>query len=300
MAAKKQTEDLPETFLVVVRSNTARSLELGRRFKLYADSLCLGNTKDADMPVGLNWSEPCSVQLSYENRVWYVRDLSNSSRLSVNGVSCAKFQVYDGDLIQIGEFVFELSMREGTKFDFFQDNEAARQQDFLTKAYNRGYLDSVLQWEINRLKHHLPVTGRSRREKKQTARPSISLIMLDIDHFGDFNKKHDHQVGDEVLRGVVERTKSRVRDTDLVARWGGEEFMVYLPETKKEEALEVAEQIRKQIGDTPFIVDDKQLHVTASLGVAEYEQTMDLKSFTRAVNLKMLAAKNQGRNRVIS
>lgn len=289
-----------EAFLVVVRSDEARSLELGRRFKIYSDHFFIGNGKENDILIGLEWNEPCRIYLFYESRIWHIQDVENFSHLSINGVPCARFQIYDGDLIKIGEFVFEFSVQGGIKFEFFQDNELARQQDLLTKAYNRGYLNSVLEWEINRLKHHILSPIPSRREQKCMPKPLMSLIMFDIDHFGDFNKRHDHQVGDEVLKGVVDRTKSRVRNTDLVCRWGGEEFMVYLPETGKARAVEVAEQIRKQISDAAFLIDGKELHVTVSLGVAEYEPEMDLKAFTRAANLNMLAAKNQGRNQVVS
>lgn len=290
------TEVSPKVFLVVVRKDETRSLDLGRRFPIYSDSIHLGNTEEAEIPVGFGWTEQCHVHIYYNERSWHVHDLGNFNRVAVNGVSCEKFQINDGDLIQVGEVVFELSVKGGTKFEFFEENERTRQEDLLTKAYNRGYLYSVMQWEIDRLKYHFP----SRRRGKSLIKPSMSLIMLDVDNYGDFNKKYDHQVGDEVLKGIVERTKSRVRTTDIVARWAGDEFMVYLPETGMEQALEVAQQIRKQIGQSAFRIGKKKLSVTVSVGVAEYESHMDLKAFVAAANRKVLDAKDQGRNRVVS
>jgi diguanylate cyclase len=129
----------------------------------------------------------------------------------------------------------------------------------------------------------------------------MSIMQLDIDHFGLFNKKYDHLTGDEVLRGVVERMKSRVRNTDIVARWGGEEFAVYLPETNLQEAAAIAETIRAQIGEHPFSLEGiDPVTVTVSIGVAEYEAGMDIDAFVRVANHKMLTAKKQGRNRVVS
>lgn len=292
---KALEEKLADVFLVVVRTDKAQSLELGRRFPVHSNSMYLGNTEEDDIPIGIGWTERCHVHIFFSERSWKVRDLGGSNHVAVNGVSCEKFQIYDGDLVRIGEFVFELSIRSGTKFEFFEENERSRQQDLLTKAYNRGYLYSVMQWEISRLKQK-----SSARRRNQSLPPQpMSLIMIDVDDFRDFNKKHDHQVGDEVLKGVVERMKSRVRSTDLVSRWGGEEFCVYLPETKREKAVEVAEQIRKQVGESPFLIDKKRFFVTISLGVAEYESDMDLNAFVRVANRKMLIAKKQGKNQVV-
>ncbi len=286
----------PQIFLVLVRTDKARALELGRRFQVSSDSIYLGNTNEADVPLGLGWNEPCRVHIFYTAPSWYVKDQEYFNHVSVNGVCCQKFQINDGDLIQVRDFAFEVSFSGGIKSDFFEENERARQQDLLTKAYNRGYLDSIVNWEIER--HKKASIGR--RKTRSTSMAPMSLIMFDIDHFGAFNKLHDHQVGDEVLKGVVERVKARVRSTDIVARWGGEEFMVYLPETELEQATEVAEQIRKQVGDTPYRIDQKDLRVTISLGVAQYEADMDMQEFIRKVNLNMLDAKKQGRNRVVS
>lgn len=297
-----------KVYLVVVCSDKARSLNLGRRFEIRSKSLKLGNGNDADIPVGIGWTEPCAVQIFFKGTTWFVQNLTNSGHLSVNGVPVQKIQISDGDLIQVGEFAFELSSSHGIKFDFFEDTEKARQEDILTKAYNKVYLKSVLQWEINRYNQE---AHRQKQDTvtRRTKRPLIplspmSLIMFDINHFGKFNKLHDHQVGDEVLKGVVDRVKSRVRNTDVVARFGGDEFYVYLPNTAKEEAVKAAEELRKQVGNTPFDIDDKEekksLSVTISLGVAEYETGMDVDAFMKTANKKMLMAKKQGRNRVVS
>lgn len=202
-------------------------------------------------------------------------------------------------MIQLDEFAFEFSSSRSIKYEFFKENEKARQLDIVTQAYNRGYLYSVLQWEISRRKQSQPSTSR-RKKGAVNGLVSMCVIMLDVDHFGEFNKKYDHLIGDQVLRGVVERMKARVRHTDIVARWGGEEFAAFLPDTDKEEAINIAEQILQQIGNHPFIIDTKSLSVTVSLGVAHYEPGMDVDGFMRAADQKMLKAKETGRNKVVS
>ena len=294
MTRNSRLEQDVQTFLVVVRTDKAYSLGLGRRFQIHSDIIRLGNGPDVDIPVGLGWTEKCQVEVCYKDRAWHIFDTTNFGHLCVNGVSVKKIRVCDGDLIQINEFAFEFSMSRGIKFEFFEHNEKARQEDILTGAYNRGYLLSVLGWEISRYKQSQPG-----RRNKRLAVPPMSLIFIDVDHFGAFNKRHDHQVGDEVLKTVVERMKSRVRSTDVVARYGGEEFFIYLPHTDKEEAMNVAEQIRLQVASTPFTIDEKRTEtVTISLGVSQYEGGMDAVAFVRAADLKMKSAKNKGRNQV--
>ncbi len=283
-------------FLVVVKTDKTRSLDLGRRFRITKNKIRLGNTDDVDIPVGLHWAEKCNVEIFCRNDSWYASEIGSVNHLSINGVSVQKFKISDGDVIQIGDLGFEVSSAQGTKYEFFEDTEKARQEDILTKAYNRKYLESLVEWEISRYKKKII----SRRKNKASSMPPMSIAFLDVDHFGDFNKKFGHQVGDEVLKGVVERIKTRIRSTDILVRYGGEEFIIYLPDTNGEQAASVAEEVRIQVADPPFIVDDtKQVSVTISLGVSEFRPDMDFKSFLKEANQKMLLAKKKGRNRVV-
>ena len=123
----------------------------------------------------------------------------------------------------------------------------------------------------------------------------ISLIILDVDHFKQFNDSFGHPAGDEVLKAVARLLEENSRDTDLVARYGGEEFVVLLPLTQKADALHLAERLRSQIQSFPW---DKRA-VTVSLGVAT--ETLH---FTKAEDLiskadtALYISKNRGRNQV--
>lgn len=296
MTIKKSEQEDEKFFIVVVGTDQARSIDLGRRFQIHLDRIKLGNTEQMDIQIGLGWPQRCHIEVFCKNETWFVQELGTYHHLSVNGVSVQKFKISDGDLIQVGDMLFEFSSSFGKKFEFFEDTERSRQEDILTRTYNRGYIQSLIQWEINRYKQK----PSNRRRQSVPALPPMSLIMLDIDYFGEFNKKYDHQIGDEVLKCVVERVKTRIRSTDILARIGGEEFLIYLSDTTLERATEVAEQVRAQVAAQPFQVSNTEsVPITISLGVSQYLITMDYSSFVRDANQKMLTAKNTGRNRVV-
>ncbi len=151
--------------------------------------------------------------------------------------------------------------------------------DGLTKVYHYRYFKMRLEEEIN----------RSRRYNHP-----LSLLMIDIDFFKHFNDTYGHLNGDKALKGLVTILKETVRPTDVVCRYGGEEFTIILPDTGKEEARLLAEKIRmriaeSQVGPSPL---------TVSIGVSVLLVGMDRDSFIRAADTAMYEAKKNGRNRV--
>ncbi|MCP4129442.1 MAG: diguanylate cyclase [bacterium] len=159
--------------------------------------------------------------------------------------------------------------------------------DGLTGLYNRKNFDYLLHQEI--------VTAR-RRENK------LSLIMIDIDHFKSFNDTWGHQVGDLVLKEVAAAIKNNCRESDIVARYGGEEMAVILPEIGPDQALVIAEKIRIKV--ETLIIDHPeenkpQLQVTISLGVSSLsEQVPDKEKLVKAADDALYISKQEGRNRV--
>lgn len=158
-----------------------------------------------------------------------------------------------------------------------------------------------------------PLTGVHNRRglfdlAKADFRRSLSLghplsgIMIDVDHFKNINDTYGHSVGDQVLREIAKRCKKCVRGLDYVGRYGGEEFLVILPETNINTSMMVAERLRRVIADKPIIVgEDFELHVTASLGVAQRdENTTTLEMFITRADQAMYVAKHKGRNCVAS
>lgn len=130
---------------------------------------------------------------------------------------------------------------------------------------------------------------------------SMAVIMLDIDHFRSFNEEEGHDVGDDVLKRVVDAMRSRVRAYDLPARYGGEEFTVVMPGADRRQAHQVAERIREEIENIEIVTrSGRTRHVSASLGVATYpENATDPDRLLKAADAALYAAKRDGRNRTV-
>ena len=127
----------------------------------------------------------------------------------------------------------------------------------------------------------------------------LSLIMIDIDHFKSVNDSYGHAIGDAVLKMLTQKVRLELRQTDIFARFGGEEFMVLLPETDTLNAVQVAERIRNCIAETPVSVEEHKIMVTISLGIAEYDETcINLDDLLNRSDKALYWAKQIGRNRV--
>lgn len=155
--------------------------------------------------------------------------------------------------------------------------------DGLSQVFNRQTLEELSVREF--------LNSRRRRDR-------ISVIMLDIDHFKKFNDTYGHKVGDSGIRHLAGIISESVRKTDIVGRYGGEEFMVTLPDTGIRDAAVVAEKLRLAVEESTF---NHGLKMTVSIGCAEYDPSNDIESFedlcSRA-DEALYEAKNGGRNRV--
>jgi diguanylate cyclase (GGDEF)-like protein len=147
---------------------------------------------------------------------------------------------------------------------------------------------------FNRFGVHQIITSLETAETQSTL-PRYSLIMIDIDYFKRINDRRGHDAGDRVLQLVSEIIQTRIRKTDYLGRWGGEEFIVILPNTTKEFSLALSEKLRLIIYDTLF-EPDNPLSVSASFGVAEKLPNEDFAMTFKRVDNALYAAKNQGRN----
>jgi diguanylate cyclase (GGDEF)-like protein len=168
----------------------------------------------------------------------------------------------------------------------YQNAKYSSITDGLTGLYNRRYFQERLISEESRSKRH---------------RHPFSIIMLDIDHFKNYNDTCGHPTGDKALTIIAQLVKAEVRDIDIVARYGGEEFSVILTETDKAGAWKVAERIRKKVADHKFPHGQMQpqKRLTISLGVSCFPQDADnYKDAVERADEALYMAKKLGRNRV--
>jgi diguanylate cyclase (GGDEF)-like protein len=165
--------------------------------------------------------------------------------------------------------------------------------------------------ELQRLASTDPLTGLLNRRRFEElalaeidralryARP-LSLLLIDLDHFKRVNDTYGHAVGDVTLKEAARRLLVAVRSTDRVARYGGEELAVLLPETPAAEAQELAERLRRTIGGLPINHEGLDVRVTASLGVASFQAADgDIAHLINRADAALYVAKQQGRDRVV-
>ncbi len=163
--------------------------------------------------------------------------------------------------------------------------------DALTGLHNRRYFDAALP-QLLAVRSRMPVERR----------PPLAAILFDLDHFGDLNLRHGHQVGDDVLRAFGAILHGRLRGADLVARYGGEEFVAVLSGATREDAHRVADAIRRQLAETALTgIDGGPLRVTVSAGCAGAEESDATgEALVRVADLALLMAKRSGRNTVVA
>ncbi|HNT56810.1 MAG TPA: diguanylate cyclase [Syntrophales bacterium] len=161
--------------------------------------------------------------------------------------------------------------------------EEAAMTDPLTGLLNRRAMMAHLQHQV----------ARNRRN-----RVPFTILLADLDHFKAVNDTNGHDAGDIVLVETAKRFSSLLRGQDIVARWGGEEFFILLPETPAEGGLVVAEKIRKGIAGEPFYWGGKTIFLTTSVGVAAYDGEDALHEYIRKADAFLYKAKHLGRNRV--
>ncbi|MAT41705.1 MAG: hypothetical protein CL609_05135 [Anaerolineaceae bacterium] len=159
-------------------------------------------------------------------------------------------------------------------------------RDSLTNLHNRRYFLSTGEEVLS--------------EHKKNGR-SISIIILDLDHFKNVNDTHGHSVGDEVLKSVADVLRSQCRSTDLISRYGGEEFIVLLPEMDQENAFLMAERFRTSIEDLDIIVGSLQIKITASFGIVSFLKgsNVTLELLINRADQALYLAKDAGRNQSI-
>lgn len=155
--------------------------------------------------------------------------------------------------------------------------------DKLTGLYNRNRFDEIYSKELKRAKRY---------------NNELSMILFDVDNFKTINDTKGHQIGDEVLKNISKLIISNTREADVSVRWGGEEFLVLLPQTDLDGAIIVAEKIRNTLMSEE--ISSEKLKITASFGVTQMKETDDEDSMISKVDKLLYEAKKSGKNRVIA
>ncbi len=206
----------------------------------------------------------------------------------IQGFHGTEKQRFENAQVVISELSKKVGILEENSVELRNKLEESQQQalrDVLTGIPNRQAYEERLAAEIARCKRY---------------GSALSMVVWDIDKFKDINDNYGHAAGDRVLKVIAELLSERIRETDFIARHGGEEFVTLMPETDLDTAIKVADKLRIDIEQTAFHFRDKRVPVTISAGVGQYQNNEMVADLFERTDAAMYKAKQAGNNQVKS
>lgn len=215
----------------------------------------------------------------------YVLDLDSTNGTFVNGDAVVQAPLRGGDKIQVGDSILQLSFSDEIEREYHAKLFDFAARDALTGLYNKRFI-------INELENYCRIARRSGR--------AFSIIMIDIDNFKTINDRYGHLSGDEYLKQLAGLIHASLRDQDIAGRIGGEEFLIILPETAIDGAIQLAVRVRKRVEEFVLAHQDFRIRTTISAGVCQYEgKIKDTKEFLELADQALYEAKRAEKNQVM-
>lgn len=258
--------------------------ELGKRAALGHGVFEIGRSSRSDLPIDQESISRHHARITFDGKRHVIEDLGSTNGTFVNDRNVKQSALEDGDQVKLGRSILKYMSGDNIEANYHEEIYRLMTMDALTQTHNRRYFNEALEREYQRsLRYHR----------------ALSLVLFDIDYFKKINDTYGHVAGDSVLRQLAFVVKPRLRQQDVFARIGGEEFAVLLPEVESEGALVAAEKVRHLVEEARFIIDDKEFGCTVSVGVASFgaEMTSPLMLY-EAADKNLYEAKRGGRNRV--
>ncbi len=259
--------------------------ELGKRAALGQGVFEIGRSSRSDLAIDQESISRHHARLSWDGMRHVIEDLGSTNGTFVNDQNVERKELKDGDQIKLGRSILKYMSGENIEANYHEEIYRLMTMDALTQTHNRRYFSEALEREYNR-------SLRYRR--------ALSLILFDIDHFKQINDTYGHVAGDSVLRQLALVVKPRLRQQDVLARVGGEEFAVLLPEVEVAGARVAAEKVRKLVEGARFLVDTKEFGCTVSIGITTFDaRVTSAAALYEMADKNLYLAKKQGRNRVV-
>ncbi|MFH1283665.1 MAG: GGDEF domain-containing protein [bacterium] len=256
----------------------------GKELPLYSGKIIIGRNNSADVTLDDQNISRKHSQITLKNNKIIIKDLNSTNGTFVNGNKITETSLKDGDLIYIGDSVLKVVFQHDIEKNLQEELYNSAITDVLTGLFSKRYFLSKIESEFI----------RSIRYKRD-----LSIIIFDLDDFKKINDTHGHLIGDMVLKITAQHVKNIIRDADTLARFGGEEFVIILPETTLEDAKNLANKIKISFHKNPFEADDKIVKVTASIGIAaKTKDTKSWKDLLVRADQKLYLAKNNGKDRI--
>jgi diguanylate cyclase (GGDEF)-like protein len=269
-----------EACLVIIRG-----ARLGSRLVPGREPLVIGRAVDADFQISERSISREHCRIVFEGGRYWIEDLGSTNHTWLNDERIDRSPLRDGDLIRISQTVLKFVDEGNIEAGYHSELHESTIRDTLTGLYNRRHAMAVLEKEA----------ARAQRDEDY----DLALVILDLDFFKDINDEYGHLAGDGVLKRLGQIACERVRASDTLARIGGEEFALILPDTVLEEARQLAEDIRRSIEAERFRIREEDIAITLSAGVAVWQSGMkEISELLQAADRQLYSAKSSGRNRV--
>ena len=261
--------------------------KIGRKYDMVSDILTIGRDPDSTIVLASDAVSRHHARIDRIDGVPYLSDLKSTNGTYVNDQAIQEpLPLESGLLIKVGDTIFKFLAGNDIEGEYYEEIYRTCITDGLTRIANKRTLQEYLDREVARAHRH----GRR-----------LAVLMMDLDKFKTVNDTYGHLAGDAVLREVADRIRLRIRRDELFGRYGGEEFMVVLPETDPAGALHLAESIREIVARAPVKFEGRSIPVTLSIGVAlldfQIHKTSD--DVVRLADQNLYEAKRTGRNRVV-
>ncbi len=258
--------------------------EIGKRVQLEEADVLIGRTATSDIQLDMDNVSRNHALVTRTALGWVLRDLGSTNGTFVNEARVDERALKDGDQIRIGRAMLKFLRGGNVEAQYHEEIYRLMTIDGLTQVHNKRHFQESIEREFARSKRY--------------GNP-FALVLFDIDHFKKINDTYGHLAGDEVLRSLGPLLKKRVRTNDIVARVGGEEFAVILPEAGQAGGVALAEKLRTIVAAEQFIYNGIEIPVTVSLGVSAYEAHHEnAEAIVSLADEKLYEAKRGGRNRV--
>ena len=257
----------------------------GQLFRVTKGHLTIGRSPHVELRLDDDGISRNHARIRSEtNRAW-IEDMESRNGTFVNGERITtSVELKDGDKVQVGRgTVLRFGFQDALDETFHENLLSSALRDGLTKLFNKRYLMDRLDSELKFALRH---------------ETSLSLLLLDIDHFKKVNDTHGHLAGDAVLTNLAQVLGRAVRNEDVVARFGGEEFAIILRAIGIEPAMHMAERLRRLVEQTSATSGSGPLKATVSIGVAGLPSTMvkTPEELVEAADRALYVAKREGRN----
>jgi diguanylate cyclase (GGDEF)-like protein len=262
----------------------------GAVFPIHGTVIHLGRGADVELDLGDDAVSGHHAHITRRSDGLYLDDDGSRNGSFVNDVRVAEpRRLLDGDHVRLGNTILRFSMLDELEERALTQLFELTVRDPLTRTYNRRFLDSHLRSE-------LAFAARQRL--------SLSVLLVDIDHFKQVNDRYGHAVGDAVLQMVASCIQRLLRPYDALCRYGGEEFVVVARDTSLRNAEILAERIRRHVEQLSFDVHGTPTAVTVSVGVSSIEPQLsdgsEADALLSSVDQALYRAKETGRNRTCS